>query len=223
MTRVARHRDGSLLLFDQADPDDDEVLYRLNVDMHKTMVKPLPCITVARSSTRYAVEINDYNGFVACAEGYCVPDSPSSHFLAHCSESLDGWAFVICHQKLLAIALIDGLGTATIREIADVPYTELSTQMALLIRGTIRELLLLNQFHRPAGNEDLRSVNIDTGLVRTIAPYSALVTLDDEVDPPVFEGLLVDSDPSRDTAYILFSEEKDTKISILAVSGLHGF
>src|SRR5580692_4508345 len=97
MARFARHRDGNLLLFDQDDPDDDEMLYRL----HTTMVEPLPCIAVARSSARYTVEIHHYNGFVACAEGQFTPD-PSSlislHSLAHCHESMDGWAFVICYQ-----------------------------------------------------------------------------------------------------------------------------
>lgn len=99
--------------------------------------------------------------------------------------------------------------TERIKEIAIVPHTQQTTHMALLLRpegwtvGSFksREVLLLNEFKRGNEGDDLRAVNLETGEIRVAAPYAVLCAGAEK--EPRFGAIVVDQDPSRNTAYIV--------------------
>ena len=76
-------------------------------------------------------------------------------------------------------------------------------------------MLLLNEFQRGNGGDDLRAVNIDTGAVRLVAPRAMLNTGHVIAQ---FGAILADADPKRDTVYLA----DYVNFRILALSGISG-
>lgn len=118
MEKFAMHN-GRFFLFVQmaSYEDDDRELVELTCDAQAAAVASLPTLRfnakdpssfIAWSADmRFQVRIDRYEGLVVSAKGGAGNDSLSHPYLPHCFETVDGCAFVLCEQHLLAVPCSD--------------------------------------------------------------------------------------------------------------------
>lgn len=227
-------RNGLMFVFEELDPEAEDENVELAMLQFKFVPGALPKVTFSNPPTeawayvrngKYLVQIDHFDGLIhfakACRDGGEIP-----HYTAHCSQSLDAMAFILCDSVLLAVNNVGFTGfngVTAIREIAVLPgLLDSAAVMTLLLRQVVpgakplREVLVMNSYVMTADHHYLWAVNIDTGAIRIVAPLSMLA--EGTAEPLQFDAMLVDADPARDTLYILNS----ATYRLIALSGVSG-